>query len=163
MPAVILFDKLTFGNTPQMRRFASIAFIGFLAVATQAQWRPDPNDVPAYNAAPPAKGQKLPPILSGASLMGPAFTIPAQGVAYRAAAKIPTILHQLPCYCYCDRGHGHNSLHSCFEDTHGAHCSTCMQEALLAEQMSRQGKTVKQIRAAVMNGDFQKIDLKQVK
>jgi hypothetical protein len=146
-----------------MKRSLAVLLISLLAVTTQAQWRPDPNDVPAYNAAPPAKGQKLPPILSGASLMGPSFQHPAQAASYRAAAKIPNVLHQLPCYCYCDRGHGHNSLHSCFEDTHGAHCSTCMQEALFAERMTREGKTVKQIRAAIMNGDFQKVDLNKVK
>src|SRR5690348_17686746 len=35
------------------------------------------------------------------------------------ALPIPVVLHQQPCYCYCDRM-GHNSLHSCFEGTHGA-------------------------------------------
>jgi hypothetical protein len=146
-----------------MKRAITLVILSVLAVTTQAQWRPDPNDVPAYNAAPPSKGQKLPRILAGADLLGPAFTHPAQAASYRAAAKIPKVLHQLPCYCYCDRGHGHNSLHSCFEDTHGAHCSTCMQEAILAEQMTRQGKTAKQIRAAIMKGDFQKVDLNTVK
>jgi hypothetical protein len=38
-----------------------------------------------------------------------------------------------------------------------------MQEAILAEQMTRQGKTAKQIRAAIMKGDFQKVDLNTVK
>jgi hypothetical protein len=146
-----------------MKRWSAIFLISLLAITTQAQWRPDPKDVPAYNAAPPAKGQKLPPILSGASLMGPSFQHPAQATSYRAAAKVPNVLHQLPCYCYCDRGHGHNSLHSCFEDTHGSHCTTCMQEAILAERMTREGKSVKQIRAAIMNGDFQKVDLNKVK
>src|SRR5262249_4249191 len=146
-----------------MKRLATLALVSLVAVTTQAQWRPDPNDVPAYNPAPPAKGQNLPPIPSRADLMGPAFNQPAQAAAYRAAAKVPKVLHQLPCYCYCDRGHGHNSLHSCFESTHGAHCSTCMQEAILAEQLTSQGKTVKQVRAAIMNGDFQKIDLNKIK
>jgi hypothetical protein len=146
-----------------MKRLLSMILVTLLAITTQAQWRPNPNDVPAYNAAPPAKGQKLRPVLAGADLMGPNFQHPAQAASYRAAAKIPKVLHQLPCYCYCDRGHGHNSLHSCFEDTHGAHCTTCMQEAILAEQMVREKKTVKQIRAAIMKGDFQKIDLNKVK
>ena len=47
---------------------------------------------------------------------------PFQTHAYELAAKIPAVLHQQPCYCYCDRGMGHNSLHSCFEGTHGAQC-----------------------------------------
>jgi hypothetical protein len=88
---------------------------------------------------------------------------PAIATSYRSAGKHPAVMHQLPCYCHCDRGHGHNSLHSCFEDTHGANCSTCMQEAILAARMTEQGKTPKQIRAAIIAGDWQKIDLRNIK
>ena len=31
--------------------------------------------------------------------------------AYQAAREIPQTLAQLPCYCHCDRGIGHKSLH----------------------------------------------------
>ena len=67
--------------------------------------------------------------------------------AYRAAREIPVTLAQMPCYCYCDRGMGHNSLYSCFEDDHAAHCAVCVNEALLAHQLEREGKlTTAQIR-----------------
>jgi hypothetical protein len=141
-----------------MKRLASVLFIAVAAVSTSAQFTPA-NEVPAYNAAPPKKGQKLPAILSGTQLTGPSFSQPVQVASYKAAAKIPEVLHQLPCYCYCDRGHGHNSLHSCFEDTHGAHCTTCMAEALYAAEQVKKGKTAKQIRAEIIRGDFKSIDL----
>ena len=46
--------------------------------------------------------------------MGRAFQYPYQVRAYELAAKIPNVLNQMPCYCYCERM-GHNSLHTCFE------------------------------------------------
>jgi hypothetical protein len=60
--------------------------------------------------------------------------------AYRAAREIPVTLAQMPCYCYCDRGMGHKSLYSCFEDDHAAHCAVCVNEALLAFKLEREGK-----------------------
>src|SRR5438445_367956 len=82
------------------------------------------------------------------------FQYPVTKKAYAAAAKIPGVLHQLPCYCYCDRGHGHKSLRTCFESEHGANCSTCMKEALFAEQETKKGKTPAQIRAEIIHGDY---------
>ena len=60
--------------------------------------------------------------------------------AYQVAREIPETLAQLPCYCYCDQGHGHKSLHSCYEDDHSAHCSTCVDEALMAYQLEKEQK-----------------------
>ena len=66
--------------------------------------------------------------------------------AYRAAREIPETLAQMPCYCYCDRGMGHKSLHSCFEDDHASHCVTCINEALLAYKLEKEGKSATEIR-----------------
>src|SRR5690348_1566695 len=74
------------------------------------------------------------------------------------ALPIPVVLHQQPCYCYCDRM-GHNSLHSCFENTHGAQCSTCLKELYYSYQQSKKGKTASQIRAGIIKGDRKQIDL----
>jgi hypothetical protein len=142
-----------------MKRALILCFIGILSIVTSAQLAPPTGDVPAFNAAPPRKGQKIPPILSGSQLTGPSFQYPVQARSYQAAAKIPGVLHQLPCYCHCDRHSGHNSLHSCFESEHGANCSICMKEAFFAEEMSRKGKTALQIRAAIIKGEFEKVDL----
>ena len=142
-----------------MKRTLSIALISLVSIGSSAQWAQNvqPQGVPAYNAAPPPKGVTQPAILSGAQLSN--FQHPVQVKAYKAAAKIPGVLHQLPCYCYCDRHAGHNSLRTCFESEHGANCSTCMKEALFAEQQTKLGKTPAQIRAAIIHGDYEKIDL----
>jgi Protein of unknown function with PCYCGC motif len=60
--------------------------------------------------------------------------------AYRAVKEIPQTIAQLPCYCYCDKGMGHKSLHSCFEDDHAAHCAVCINEALLAYRLEKEEK-----------------------
>jgi len=140
-----------------MKRTLSVALISLVSIAGSAQWAQQPQGVPAFNSGPPPKAKPLPPILSGAQLEN--FQHPVQVKAYKAAAKIPGVLHQLPCYCYCDRHAGHNSLRTCFESEHGANCSTCMKEALFAEQQAKLGKTPQQIRAAIIHGDYEKIDL----
>ena len=60
--------------------------------------------------------------------------------AYQVAREIPETLAQLPCYCYCDQGFGHKSLHSCYESDHSAHCATCVDEALMAYQLEKEQK-----------------------
>lgn len=139
-----------------MKRTLTIAAISLVAITSSAQWL-QPQGVPAYNPAPPTSATRLSPILSGKDIEN--FQHPAMKKAYIAAAKASKVIYQLPCYCYCDRNHGHTSLHSCFESEHGANCSTCMQEALFAEQETRKGKTAAQIRAEIMRGDYKKIDL----
>ncbi|MDX6611009.1 MAG: hypothetical protein QOD75_195 [Blastocatellia bacterium] len=87
--------------------------------------------------------------------LGP--TLPAEDftgktrAAYRVAEEIPETLSQLPCYCYCDRGMGHKSLHSCFEDEHAAHCAVCIDEALLAYSLQKDGRmTPAQVREKII-------------
>jgi hypothetical protein len=140
-----------------MKRILGCVVLGLVTMVASAQWTNPADDVPAYNAAAPRK--HLPPILSGAQLSGPYFSHPYQVTAYKMAAKIPGVLHQQPCYCRCDRAMGHNSLHSCFEGSHGAVCSTCMQEAVYAYQQTQKGKTPAQIRAGIERGEWQTVDL----
>src|SRR5260370_18048785 len=83
--------------------------------------------VPAFTPGPPAKDAQLPPILGKDQLWGNNEQYPFQTHAYELAAKIQPDIYQQPCYCYCDRM-GHKSLHSCFEGTHGAQCTTCTKE-----------------------------------
>ncbi len=108
---------------------------------------------------PPAKGATLPPILGKEQLWGENAQYPFQTHAYELAAKIPAVLHQQPCYCYCDRGMGHNSLHSCFEGTHGAQCSVCLKELYYSYSMHQKKKTAAQIRQGIMKGEWKQIDL----
>ena len=140
-----------------MKRILGLLALGLITMAASAQWSNPAADIPAYNAKPPAK--TLPAILSGGQLTGAYFTHPYQVTTYKMAAKIPAVLHQQPCYCHCDRALGHNSLHSCFEGTHGAACSTCMKETVYAYQETKKGKTAAQIRVGIERGDFESVDL----
>ncbi len=128
-----------------------------MTLVASAQWSNPAEDVPAYNATAPTK--PLPSVLKGDQLTGPYFLHPYQVTVYKMAAKIPSVLHQQPCYCRCDREMGHNNLHSCFEGTHGAACSTCMREAVYAYQQTRKGRTAAQIRADIERGAWQNVDL----
>jgi hypothetical protein len=99
--------------------------------------------------------------MSGSQLTGPYFQHNYQVVAYKMAAKVSNVLYQQPCYCRCDREMGHNSLHSCFEGTHGAACSTCMKEGVYTYQQTKLGKTPTQIRAGIERGDWKQVDLEK--
>jgi hypothetical protein len=142
-------------------RGLTLAFLFFVTLSLSAEWaspQGDESEVPAYNAGPPAKGTTLPLIMTKTDLWGTDAQHPYQTHAYELAAKIPNVLHQQPCYCYCDRM-GHNSLHSCFENTHGARCTTCLRELYFSYQQNKQGKTASQIRAGIIKGDWKQIDL----
>jgi len=114
--------------------------------------------VPTYHSGPPAKGAQLPPIVPRSKRVGEAYQAKYQQVGYDIAQKIPGVLYQLPCYCYCERI-GHKSLRTCFETDHAAHCSTCLQEAYYAYFQTKKGKSVKEIREGVERGEFKTINL----
>lgn len=145
-----------------MKRFLASIAVGMLTVVAYAQWSNPTDDIPAYHATAPPAGATLPPILSGKELTGPNFVHPWQKVVYRDAAKVPTVLYQLPCFCRCDRALGHQSLRSCFEGLHGAECSTCAKEGYYAYKMTREGKTVQEVREGIMRKDFETIDLNSI-
>jgi hypothetical protein len=136
-----------------------ITFAAFTPWATsQSATSQQEAKIPAYNAGPPKKGTKLPPILGKEQLWAENAQYPYQTHAYELAAKIPVVLHQQPCYCYCDRM-GHNSLHSCFENTHGAECSTCLKEVYYSYSMHEKGKTAAQIRKGIIAGEWKQVNL----
>jgi len=141
-------------------RVAAAAALFVLVIVVSTPWLQSESDrgVPHFNAAP-AKGTKLAPILTKDQLWGANAQYAYQTHAYELAAKIPTVIYQQPCYCYCDRGMGHNSLHSCFSGTHGAECGTCLKELYYTYAMHKQGKTPRQIREGIIKGDWKSVDL----
>jgi len=141
-------------------RALTLIFLFSVTLTMSAQWaaQEDEGGIPAYNAGPPPKGAKLPALLTKADLWGADAQHPYQLHAYELASKIPVVLHQQPCYCFCERM-GHNSLHSCFENTHGARCFTCLKELYYSYQQDKKGKTAAQIRAGIIKGDWKLIDL----
>lgn len=82
---------------------------GAPAPAVQPEEKPVPHfHVRLEDALP------LPKILPASQ-----FRIPVVARAYRIAARIPEVLAQQPCYCWCDKM-GHGSLVDCFATEHGA-------------------------------------------
>jgi len=90
---------------------------------------------------------------------GPVPAYHALQNAYAIAAKIKKTLYQQPCYCHCDRSQGHGSLLDCFASKHGAGCNICINEDFYSYEQSRKGKTAAQIRAGIIKGDWQSVDL----
>jgi len=143
-----------------LKRALTLGLLFLLTMTFSAPWSisQDAPKVPAFNAGPPAKGTKLPAILEKEQLWGENAQFLYQSHAYELAAKIPNVIHQQPCYCYCDRM-GHNSLHSCFESTHGAVCGTCLKELYYSYSENKKGKTAAQIREGIKRGDWKQINL----
>ena len=120
---------------------------------TNRDYASDPTNAPVTRQAPrvpahyndAASAHPLKVTLDPNLFFGPARR------AYEVAREIPDTLAQLPCYCYCDQGLGHKSLHTCFESDHSAHCATCTDEALMAYQLQKeQGLTPAQIRLRII-------------
>jgi len=144
-----------------MKHFLGFLVVLFIAAMTHAQ-NTATTEVPAFHPTGPVAAAKLPPILTEKQLADQGMIAPAQKEAYKAAARASSVVYQMPCYCYCDRNHGHTSLRSCFEGTHGAQCSTCMQEALYSYRQSKKGWTAKMIRNGILQGDYKLVDLQNV-
>ena len=79
--------------------------------------------------------------------------------AYQFAVANPEILKGIPCYCGCG-GMGHTSNYSCYVhsvsttgaiefDTHALGCSICVDITQDAMRLSRQGKSIAEIKAYV--------------
>ena len=108
--------------------------------------------VPAYHAEAPKS--ELP-----ATMEPSLYTDKVIFNAYTVAARTKKVLYQQPCYCHCDRSQGHGSLLDCFVTRHGAGCDVCMKEAFYSYEQTRRGKTPAQIRAGIMRGEWQKVNL----
>jgi len=143
-----------------MKKILGCTALVVLTLAASAQFTNPGADIPAYHVAPSTK--PLPALMSGTQLTGLFFSHPYQVTAYKMAAKVSGVLYQEPCYCHCDRAMGHTSLHSCFEGTHGAECSTCMKEGVYTYQQTKLGRSPAQIRAGIERGEWMNIDLERI-
>ena len=65
--------------------------------------------------------------------------------------KVPDICAKLFCYCGCDLTDNHASLLDCFKGDHYVDCSICQDEAILALELKKQGKSLAEIQKAVDN------------
>jgi hypothetical protein len=110
------------------------------------------DDVPAFHNEAPTGA--LPATMSPDN-----FSDPVVQNAYALATHVKKVLYQQPCYCHCDRSQGHESLLDCFVSKHGAGCGTCVREDLYSYEQTHKGKTPAQIRAGIIRGEWQSVDL----
>jgi hypothetical protein len=68
---------------------------------------------------------------------------------YAQAKEVAATLDGIYCHCDCSQHAGHRSLLSCFESDHAAACDICMTEASIAYRMTKDGKSLDDIRQAV--------------
>ena len=102
------------------------------------------------NTVVPAHYETAPPRSSLAPTLAPEKFTGKTQEAYRVVREVPQLIAQLPCYCYCDRGFGHKSLHSCYVDDHAAHCAVCVDEVLIAYDLQKRGLSAQQIREKII-------------
>lgn len=115
---------------------AAAALLGVLLMTQQSAASAHPDPLPGINAARVLQAGQYP-------------RTPGADEAYAAARAVPQMLDGLYCHCDCSKHAGHRSLLTCFESDHGAYCDICMGEALLAERMTREGRTLDDIRKAI--------------
>ena len=139
------------------RRGISLFSVATLTIVASAQLASTNSLYPAYHTGVPRTPP--PPLLKQDQWTGEFFTHKYQTTAYQMASAVPDVIYQMPCYCWCSKAMGHKSLHSCFENSHGATCGVCMKEAAFAYQQTRAGKTPAEIRGAIENGSWNAIDL----
>lgn len=137
--AALLTAAMTFALAP----------VGAKSAARQNA-SPD-DEVPAFHSQPPAG--ELPQTMSPDE-----FDHPVVKNAYALAGKVKKVLYQQPCYCHCDKGHGHASLLDCFTSKHGSMCNVCMAEAIYSYEQTQKKKTPAQIREGIIAGEWQHID-----
>lgn len=145
---------------PWMKRVLGCLAAALLTAGAYAQFSTT-EDVPAFHKSAPQGA--MPSLMKGSQLAGPYFQHGYQVTSYKMAASVERVLWQEPCYCRCDRGMGHQSLHSCFEVTHGAACSTCMKEAAYTYLETKKGRSPAQIRAGIERGEWELVDLDTLK
>lgn len=75
------------------------------------------------------------------------YRIPYISETYKIAAENREALDKQFCYCYCalNEKFKHKSLLTCFTDGHGANCGICMRQARETAQMTKAGKTPREI------------------
>ena len=146
------------------RGLLAVAFLFGLALVLTALPQPAvsgaPQGVPpaGANEAVPAYHTKVPTGELPETMSPELFTDPVVQSAYAVAAKIKKTLYQQPCYCHCDKSHGHTSLLDCFASKHGSGCGTCIYEDFYSYEQSRKGKTAAQIREGIIKGEWQQVD-----
>lgn len=107
---------------------AGLVVVAVIYWASRSDRPPPPQSAAQVEPIPtPPVEPKVPPFYESVEAAGPLpptlsparFRSPLVARAYRLAGRIPEVLAQQPCYCWCDK-FGHGSLLDCFATDHGA-------------------------------------------
>jgi hypothetical protein len=98
---------------------------------------------PALSAQSPAKSD------SPAAVLNPDKFVGKVALGYAAAKEIPEVCAKLFCYCGCDLTDEHSSLLDCFTCDHGVDCTVCQDEAIIALDLKKKGKSLAEIQRAI--------------
>jgi hypothetical protein len=150
----------------EIRRFWSAAALCGFALGLVLVPEHAASQSPQDANSPPTAADEPVPAYHGEAPVGelPAtvdpglFTEPMVQNAYAVAAKVKKALYQQPCYCHCDRSHGHKSLLDCFASKHGSQCGTCIYEDFYTFEQSGKGKSAAQIRRGIIKGEWKSVD-----
>jgi hypothetical protein len=88
-------------------------------------------------------GQKILPIADMTETLPPEH-FQKVADAYATAKLIPDTLEQVTCFCPCYKA-GHANLLDCYKDKHAAGCKICLDEALVAGELSEEGKSDEEV------------------
>ena len=99
--------------------------------------RPHPEPRPGITA------EKVPAVAD--------LTHKSAGLTFDQVRQIPHLVDGIRCHCGCAENPDHYSLLSCYEgkDAMAQHCAICQGQGRLAFRLSREGKTLDEIRAAI--------------
>ncbi len=114
--------------------YLSLAAAAWLSGCSGAEQKPPPAPQPvltppsAHGSSSATSAPAVPPFHESAEAAKPFPVLrpperyrdyPAIERAYRVAHRIPGVVAQQPCYCWCNKV-GHGSLLDCFASDHGA-------------------------------------------
>ena len=128
---------------------AAFLLIGCSSADTPGHTEHGPaGQLPAAQSAPstqaPTDAAKVNKVLDPAG-----WADPRVRAAYEAAKQYAHVLEEIYCYCRCKENIGHRALIECFESDHASDCDVCMNSAMIAARMTRDGKTPKEINKAI--------------
>ena len=134
---------------PRPLLLAAFLVIGCTTADTSdhAQHTPDPQATAAQSTPTtqaPADVAKVNKVLDPAG-----FSDPRVRAAYDAAKQYAHVLEEIYCYCRCKENIGHRALVECFETDHATNCDVCMNSAIIAARMTKDGRTPKEINKAL--------------
>jgi hypothetical protein len=130
---------------------------------TEATWTYGPGGTPVAAAPGASHGSMaMSEAMAAAWTARPAYvgTTPGTEEAYAFAMAHPEIVQWMPCYCGCEAMAHRSNLDCFFKPTndgrerltfeeHASYCQVCVDEALMAKQLSAQGQSLRAIRDAI--------------